>query len=435
MKLASSTLLLFGGSLLPKTNGSTADLPDTLPSIVDLIELAYPTWCIDADENRITDVDTCDDGSPNGKWNPIYLTKQYSGADPSLGGYPTPLDVHYAFEYASPYLGQPCAGSPHHCPEDFDGSSKNCKQCPSLSTSEDNGPYGPGHVPPHISLAAITKAYNEKTGGDVSEWFNYDQNACRILPTKLLKIIRMYFPRDANGDVYYPPPYSVAGGSYPLEFANLAGESCADAASKHSTAGSLDCFETHSGDASLFPDTIQVGYGTPHFCSKESAAVGVSSDYCPYITFGPNRGKYRHPHLAYSALETYLANKIMPDVCGSTWDDSNYPPKVDTTQAFPDMTFVDPKTRFVDHEQPLIKEGLWVWPGSEGRKKKAVIGNFANSYCVVEDYKGAGDGDSNSAMDSLSGNEVMNGVRRAVPAKGAISTMWVLGMALIHCLI
>mmetsp|Transcript_23716 Transcript_23716/g.50288 ORF Transcript_23716/g.50288 Transcript_23716/m.50288 type:complete len:100 (-) Transcript_23716:154-453(-) len=99
------------------------------------------------------------------------------------------------------------------------------------------------------------------------------------------------------------------------------------------------------------------------------------------------------------------------------------------------MTFVDPKTRFVDHEQPLIKEGLWVWPGSEGRKKKAVIGNFANSYCVVEDYKGAGDGDSNSAMDSLSGNEVMNGVRRAVPAKGAISTMWVLGMALIHCLI
>ena len=168
------------------------------------------------------------------------------------------------------------------------------------------------------------RAYHEKTGGDVSEWFDYDQNACRILPTKLLKIIRAYFPREANGDVYYPPPYSVAGGSYPLEFANLSGGSCADAASKHPDAGALDCFEDHSGDAaSLFPDAVEVGYGTPHYCSEEGAAAGVSSDYCPYISFGPNRGRYRHPHIAYSALETYLANKIMPDKCGPTWDDSN----------------------------------------------------------------------------------------------------------------
>ena len=102
MELALSTPLLFGSLLPATTRGSAADLPDTLPSLSNLIELAFPTWCIDADENRITDVDTCADGSPNGKWNPIYLTKQYSGADPALGGYPTPLDVHYAFEYASP---------------------------------------------------------------------------------------------------------------------------------------------------------------------------------------------------------------------------------------------------------------------------------------------------------------------------------------------
>lgn len=44
---------------------------------------------------------------------------------------------------------------------------------------------------------------------------------------------------------------------------------------------------------------------------------------CPYIFFGPNRGKYRHPHIAYAAVEVWLANKSMPDKCGSTWLDNN----------------------------------------------------------------------------------------------------------------
>lgn len=446
MKFASALMMLIG-VISPERRATAADLPEVLPSISELIELAYPTWCIDANENRLYDVDRCADGSVNGKWNPIYLTKQYSGADPSLGGYPTPLDINYAFEYASPYLGQPCAGSPHHCPEDFDGSTKNCKQCPKVETRVDNGPYGPGHVPPHITLAAVTKAYYGKTAGDVSSWFDYDQNACRILPSKMLQIVRMYYPRDAvTGDVYYPPPYSIAGGSYPLEFANLAGESCEKAKSAHPIAGDIDCFNVHSGSSADFPSSIiEVGYGTPHYCSVESAAVGVSSDYCPYITFGPNRGRYRHPHIAYSALETYLANKIMPEVCGVTWDDSDYPPSpgVDNTQAFPEMTLVEPGSLIVDHDQPTItKEGLWIWPGSEGTKKKAVVGNFANSYCVVNDYFAPNDNvfdatDKNSGIDSLSGNQLINkGGVGAGRSKVAIGAVWVLGMMMsLHYLV
>lgn len=45
----------------------------TLPPIQELIERAYPTWCIDADEQRLADVATCTDGTPNGRFTPIYL--------------------------------------------------------------------------------------------------------------------------------------------------------------------------------------------------------------------------------------------------------------------------------------------------------------------------------------------------------------------------
>ena len=92
---------------------------------------------------------------------------------------------------------------------------------------------------------------------------------------------------------------------------------------KHSTAGALDCFENHSGDVSLYPDYLEVGHGSPHYCTKEGIAADINPDYCPYIYFGPHRGKYRHPHIAFSAVEVYLSNKVMPDKCGTTWDDSN----------------------------------------------------------------------------------------------------------------
>lgn len=356
-----------------------------LPFIGDLIERAYPTWCIDENENRLYDVETCDDGTPNGRFSPLYFTKQYSGGDPALGGYPTNIDINYAFEFAAPFLGQACAGSPHMCSEDFDGSAFNCKKCPKLITDNDNGPYGPGHIPPHISLAAVSRAYEEGLGGDITEWFNYESNACRILPNKLLSLIRLYYPREEDGSVYYPPPFSDLGGAYPLEFVNLAGETCQKEAEKHSTAGNLECFEDHSGDVSQFPDYLEVGHGSPHYCTKEGKAADVNPDYCPYIFFGPHRGKYRHPHIAFSAVEVYLSNLIMPEKCGTTWDDSNYPAPVDTTVAFPYMSDIEGDGDLVSHpQQPTIDdEGMWIWPGPEGTMKKPVVGNFAVNLVTV----------------------------------------------------
>ena len=48
---------------------------DPLPPISELIERAYPTWCIDSNENRLTNVNTCADGSPNGRFTPLYFRK------------------------------------------------------------------------------------------------------------------------------------------------------------------------------------------------------------------------------------------------------------------------------------------------------------------------------------------------------------------------
>merc|ERR1712113_588157 len=99
---------------------------------------------------------------------------------------------------------------------------------------------------------------------------------------------------------------------------------------------------------------------------------------------GPNRGKYRHPHTAFAAVETWLANKVMPDKCGATWDENNpnYPMTPDTTTAFGKMAVVeghenDPKQPFLD---PTATP-QWVWPGDEGDKRKAVPGEF-----VIELY-------------------------------------------------
>lgn len=174
-----------------------------------------------------------------------------------------------------------------------------------------------------IAFAIAHRAYQQGKGGDISTWFDFDSNACRVLPHKLLSLIRIYYPREEDGSVYYPPPFSDLGGAYPLEFVNLAGETCEKEAAKHSTAGNLDCFESHSGDVSQFPDYLEVGHGSPHYCTKDGIAADINPDYCPYIFFGPHRGKYRHPHIALSAVEVYLSNLIMPDKCGTAWDDSN----------------------------------------------------------------------------------------------------------------
>jgi hypothetical protein len=170
--LTSSAFVVVGSLLLLPVavtgqQGEASIFPDQLPFIGDLISNAFPTWCIDEDERRVYDIDTCEDGgtrsSINGRFTPLYFSKQFSGMDPALGGYPTDIDIQYAFYYAAPFLGQACAGTPHHCTEDFDGGEENCGSCPKVKTDDDSGPNGPGHIPPHIALAALTRLVDDCT--------------------------------------------------------------------------------------------------------------------------------------------------------------------------------------------------------------------------------------------------------------------------------
>lgn len=358
---------------------------------VDFVESIFPTWCIDENGNRIEEGDTCSDGTQNGRWDPFYLTKWHGGEDPSLGGYPTDVDTRYPFYYASGFFGQACAGGNAHCSFDFDGSKHNCAKCGKIVTTDDDGPNGPGHVPPHIGLAALTRAYHDGGFGEVASWFDYEQNACRILPTALLPMIRKYFPRDMDGKASYPPPFTTEGGPgatgnttypYPLEFVNLVGEGCTKEQEKFPSA---DCYETHSsGSPDDYPDYLDnTGHGSPHYCTPEGMAADVNKDWCPYIFFGPNRGKYRHPHIAFAAVETWLANKVIPEECGPTWDDNDgkdYPFTPDNSVAFPKMATVEGHDD--DPKQPaLTDKGAFIWPGDEGTKRKPTPGLF-----IVEKY-------------------------------------------------
>ena len=96
------------------------------PDWETILELAFPTWATPAN------------GCPRlgalggtllpeyseypipeeGKFNPCYYTKAFAGLDPMLGGYPTPIDTKYAYEFAAPFLKQPGDGSVHHCAHD-----------------------------------------------------------------------------------------------------------------------------------------------------------------------------------------------------------------------------------------------------------------------------------------------------------------------------
>jgi len=385
------------------------DRPFTeIPSDDILINRAFPTWCITELEERIPCTDPSK-GETNGQenprlFNPIYLTKKFSGAAPALGGWPTNTDIQYVYEFAAPFLGQPGGGSSDQCPEDFPGSIENFKQCGKLNTENDSGPYGPGHVPPHIALFVIKLALLDDDFEDPSaKWFDFPTTQCRISTSILFQALRKYFPRGPDGSSpKYPPPFTDEGGRYLLEFVNKVGPSCASEKEKFPTS---ICFEEHSGGTGAdYPDYVKQG-GGPHYCSKKAVEADANDGWCPYIFFGPNRGKYRHPHIAFSALEVYLANIILPNECATTWDDSNFPAKVDTTVAWPVETEVplltnnkadfEPQTLFSPN-QPLTRKRrspkkakgtdktIYFWPDKQGFKKKPVVGNFANSIYVVE---------------------------------------------------
>ena len=277
-----------------------------LPEINSLMNVAFPMWEVDEGGNRIEykncTVESCE-------WNPFYITKRYDGLHPNLGGHPTDNDVSYAFYGSSPFEGQPYPGTPHHCPADASDDIK-AGDCPKIVTLSDSDPQGPGHVPPHIALASLTWGV-ERELFSMDEIFDYDSFDCRVIPDVLFKMIREYFPRMEGEKVDYPPPIVPEGGDYQYEFP--------------------------SGRGIENQEPPYEG-GPPHWCTEEMTASGHWDGVCPYIFEGPDAGKYRHPHIAYAALEVYLANMAMPEKCATTWLENN-PFFLDTDRVTTDTPF------------------------------------------------------------------------------------------------
>lgn len=301
---------------------------EELPEIGEIMEMAFP--CAQDDEKMGKQ-----DDDDEVKWQCNYLSKRYNGMDPALGGYPSPLDTRYPFEGVAPWMGQPGAGMPHHCPEDSD-PLLNAKTCPKLVTDSDNGIYGAGHIPPHIALRAVSETWRE-----AYKWFDYSKHHCDIPADTLLGLIRRFYKRAEDGSVDYPPPVIEGTPEYfPYEFPGNAG---------------------------------------PHHCTQEYLDAGHSGEFCPYEP----EGRYRHPHIALAALNVYLANMHMPDKCGTTWMSQlptgvTYPPQgADTSVAFPAMENEDDFG-----SQPALP---YVWPGPAGTKKKAPLGLWA-LHLVVQDH-------------------------------------------------
>jgi len=406
-----------GADMLGDSDPFTTDRPNDATLINDL---AFPNWCLKGGDGAdAEDRVSCNDaakGEANGTinrrlFNPIYLTKKYSGAAQIMGGHPTNTDIQYVYEFAGPFLGQAGGGTADQCPQDFDGTRNNFKQCGKLNTINDDGPYGPGHVPPHIAVAAIKFCMAGEGNGVTTlpvvpdeTWFDFPTTGCRITTSVLFDCLRTFYPRTTPGEVLkYPPPFTKEGGDYQLEFVNKVGESCASEKLKFP---STICFEEHSGGGpENYPDYIKQG-GGPHYCSKIAVEADANDGWCPYLFFGPNRGQYRHPHIAYAALETYIAHLVIPDKCGTAWDDSRFPAAVDTTVAWPVETEVTEKTNnqadFQDNVLPSPNQPktvrrrigkssksnkgklTFVWPNENGFQKKPVIGQFSNTAYVGE---------------------------------------------------
>jgi len=278
-----------------------------LPEIGSLINTAFPMWDVDSEGARIDNppmpctIETC-------KWNPFYVTKRYDGLHPKYGGHPTDIDVKYAFYGGSPFGGQPYQGTPHHC-ADCDSDDIKISACPKIETRTDDGPNGAGHVPPHIALASLSWTVQE--GMRTEDMFNYERYNCRIVPDALLSMIRNYFPREDGELVKYPPPITPEGGDFQYEF----------------PAGN-----------GLNNQNPPYAPGPPHWCTDTFKGTGHWDGVCPYVFEGPDAGKYRHPHIAYAALEVYLANRLMPEKCHTTWLENN-PEFLDETRITTDTPF------------------------------------------------------------------------------------------------
>jgi len=318
----------------------------TLPEIGSLMDIAFPMWEVDENGNR---VETKDCTVESCEWNPFYVTKRYDGLHPDFGGHPTDNDVKYPFYASSPHEGQPYPGTPHHCPLDSSDDIK-AKDCPKITNLSDYDGQGPGHVPPHISLASLTWGVEEELYS-MEDMFDYDTSECRIIPGVLFQMIREYFPRIEGEAVDYPPPIVPEGGDFQYEFP--AGNGLDNQAPPY--AG-----------------------GPPHWCTQEMTDSGHWDGVCPYVFVGPDAGMYRHPHIALAALEVYLANMAMPDKCKVTWLENNPnfldSDRISSDTPFPVMSNDDADPKSVEN---WIGQPVLPWNYTSGDARPGVEGMYA----------------------------------------------------------
>lgn len=286
------------------------------PDWVTMIETAFPPWDLPTNFSGCPRLDKVGGTLMEGyesfplaqanKFNPCYFTKAFAGLDPKLGGYPTPIDTKYPYEFAAPFFKQPGDGSVHHCPIDSDENTK-IQSCPKIYSKcpgdvKDcvviTDEFGIGHIPPFVPLAAIKNAYLDCAEDVCNNWFDDDIQPCNIKKSVLDGLV--YDSFGVNGTIQFTPPIVLPelpptdrkSTYYKLEYVN----------------DPIACMDDNCRG--------------PHYCSKEAAKEDIWGDFCPYIHTGDNSGLYRHPHVALAALELWIANKCKPDVCPSTWLDS-----------------------------------------------------------------------------------------------------------------
>lgn len=238
----------------------------------------------------------------------------------------------------------------------------------------------------------------------MDEIFDYNYHQCRVQPHILLRMIRKYYPRTEGEKVAYPSPTSRDGGDFQYEFPSGNG---------------IDNQEKPYAP------------GPPHWCTEEFKGTEHWDGVCPYVFEGPDAGKvssknsnepsgrhfnvyiivptvhfltimctlvvqYRHPHIAFAALEVYLAKKEMPNKCEETWLQNNPefldPDRPSTHTPFPTMT-TDPSVteqRYlaemendVDYRQTVehwIGQPAIPWEYPPIFDLRTVEGEFAMSY-------------------------------------------------------
>jgi len=254
-------------------NAADYDQPDWAA----IIETAFPSWEVPANGCPRLDaiggsLETGFETFPTpeeGKFNPCYYTKAFAGLDPMLGGYPTPIDTKYYYEFAAPFFKQPGDGSTHHCPMDASHDTP-VQSCPKVAPKCAEGvkdcntvtdEFGIGHVPPFVPLAAVKNALLG-CEEDVCDWFGDDAHQCSIPKSVMDRLVSDTFGVD--GTIKFTPPKILDD---------------LPASDPKSTYYKLE----YLGDPVACADDNCRG---PHYCSKAAAVEDIWGDFCPYIHTG-----------------------------------------------------------------------------------------------------------------------------------------------------